>query len=31
VQGKYFQGVLKVKNKLVAILDVEEVLSEGKD
>jgi purine-binding chemotaxis protein CheW len=31
VQGKYFQGVLKVKNKLVAILDVEEVLSEKKD
>ena len=31
VQGKYFQGVLKVKNKLVAILDIEEVLSEGKD
>ncbi|MBT8762498.1 purine-binding chemotaxis protein CheW [Desulfohalobiaceae bacterium Ax17] len=27
VQGKYFQGVLNVKNKLVAILDVEEVLA----
>ncbi|WP_457571451.1 chemotaxis protein CheW [Desulfovulcanus sp.] len=30
-QGKYFQGVLKLKNKLVAILDIEEVLAVGKD
>lgn len=27
VKGKFFQGVYKFKNKLVAILDVEEVLS----